>query len=117
MTKQKIEESTERELPSGAIIDDQRSDEEKKRTIGFVVAIDNFMSGWGMAQGISYFAVPFETWDEAVTVEVNMRRRDEMKCVRIVGPDYQPKLREGDHLSIRAHRRGDTDRFFVMGGF
>ena len=105
---------------NGAVVEDWRTPDEVAKTIGFVVATDSFMSGWGKAQGRSLFAVPFTNYDEAATVEGNMNRRDEMKRVRIVyGADYPQKVKLGpeDHLSIRAYKRGKTDRFFIAGGF
>ncbi len=97
------------------IVDDRRTDEDKQRTRGFVVATDSLMSGWGQAPGKSYFAVPFEDAEQASIVEQNMRRRSEMKRVRIVLSDYRPKLQDGDHLSIRA--MDDCNRFYTPNGF
>ena len=106
---------TTRTMESGAVIDDRRTEEDKAATIGFVVATDSFMSGWGEARGRSLFAVPVRNWAEAVTVENNMRARSEMKRVRVVGKDYRPRLYPGDHLSIRD--MSDCDRFYRVGGF
>lgn len=95
--------------------DDHRSEEDKAATIGFVVATDSFMSGWGQAPGRSLFAVPFRTWAEGRIVSENMHARSEMKRVRVVGKDYRPRMRPGDHLSIRA--MDDCARFYEVGGF
>ena len=100
---------------STAVIDDRRTDEDKRRTVGFVVATDSFMSGWGKAQGRSLFAVPLSNWDQADTVLANLQARSEMKRPRIVGADYRPKLSNGDHLSIRD--MSDCSRFYQPGGF
>lgn len=97
------------------IIDDRRTEEEKATTWGFVVATDSFMSGWGMAPGRSYLAVPVRSPREAMVVADNMRHRSEMRRVRTVGRDWRPRLREGDHLSIRSME--DCDRFYAPGGF
>lgn len=83
------------------IIDDRRSVEDKAETIGFVVATDSSMSGWGKALGRSIFAVPCNSWDQVKIVEANMHERTEMNYVRTVGKNWRPKLRDGDHLSIR----------------
>ncbi len=95
----------ERELPNGGVIHDRRSDEEKKATIGFIVGTDRVMSGWGKAEGgMSYFAIPVRTseeWDETLSF---MHGRNDMLRVREVGKDYRPRLRAGDHLSIRRPR-------------
>ena len=104
-----------RELPGGGTIDDRRSADDIAATAGFVVANDSFMSGWGQATGRSLFAVPFRSMEEARIVEENMRDRTEMKYVRVVGPDYRPRLYPGDHLSIRDC--SDASRFYVKGGF
>jgi len=101
-----------------ATIDDRRTPEQKRATLGLVVATDNFMSGWGQAQGRSIFAVPFRTWQEGEIVADNMRARSEMRRVRIVGDypgEYRPKLRKGDHLSIRD--MSPCPRFYAPGGF
>jgi hypothetical protein len=97
------------------MIDDRRTDTDKAKTVGFVVATDRFMSGWGQAPGRSYFAIPLRSWDEADVVRENMEARSEMKRVRVVGKDYRPKLHEGDHLSIRD--MSDCSRFYEKGGF
>ena len=94
----------ERELPGGGIIHDRRSPGEAEATIGFIVATDTFMSGWGKAPGRSLFAIPVRTsdeWDETLRF---MHGRSDMKYVREVGRDYRPRLYAGDHLSIRKPR-------------
>ncbi len=96
-------------------IDDRRKPEDKAATVFLVVATDSFMSGWGHAPGRSLFAVPCRSWEEAKIVEDNMRHRSEMKRVRVVGKGYRPKLRDGDHYSIRD--MSDCDRFYRPGGF
>ncbi len=98
------------------IIDDRRTKRDKARTVGFVVATDSFMSGWGQARnGRSIFAVPLSSWEQSDIVEANMRARSEMKRVRVVGKDWKPKLHAGDHLSIRGME--DCSRFYTAGGF
>jgi hypothetical protein len=99
----------------GAVIDDRRTDEERELTQLFVVATDSFMSGWGFAPGKSYFAVPCTDHAQAQIVLGNMEDRTEMKRPRIVGKNYKPRLRPGDHLSIRSPK--DCDRFYIKGGF
>jgi len=106
---------TARKTRNGATIDDRRSEQDKRRTLFFVVATDKFMSGWGNAPGRSFFAVPCESLEQAEIVEDNMHHRSEMKRVRIVGHDYRPKLRSGDHYSIRD--MSDCSRFYTKGGF
>jgi len=105
----------EKQTNTGAIIDDRRTDEQREITWGFIVATDSFMSGWGMAKGKSYFAVPVANNEQARIVEANMRRRSEMKRVRFVLADYRPKLQAGDHLSIM--ELDPKARFFQVNGF
>lgn len=104
-----------RTLPGGGVIDDRRSEDEKAQTRCFAVGTDSFMSGWGHAPGKSYFALPCKDWREAQTCAENLRRRGDMKRVRVVGADWRPKLRDGDHLSIR--NRDESSRHYTKGGF
>jgi len=106
----------ERTLPGGGIIDDQRSDQDKIVTRGFIVATDRFMSGWGPCRGgKSLFAVPFRNYAEARIVMDNMRGRSEMCKAREVGRDYKPQLGPHDHLSIRSIE--DASRFYEKGSW
>lgn len=87
---------------------DRRSDQEKADTTGFIVATDRVLSGWGQAPGRSFFALPFRCMEEAIAAEKNLRARPCMLRVRIVGRNYRPRLRTGDHLSIASmswHRK------------
>ena len=86
------------------IIDDKRTDEEKALTIGFIVATDKSMSGWGSAPNKSYVACAYRDYEDEKKVEQHFAGRSEMKRVRQVGVDYKPSLREGDHLSIYGFR-------------
>ena len=88
------------------IIIDRRTEEQKARTRGFVIATDRFMSGWGHARGRSLFAVPFSSDEgELDTILDNFAHRDEMLRVRIIfrltKRERRPiiALRDGDHLS------------------
>ena len=84
------------------IIDDKRSDKEKKATIGFVVANDKFMSGWGLAPGRSIVACAFHNKKDEEEVYYHfLNKRPEMKYLRVVyGKTYTPRMKDGDHLSI-----------------
>lgn len=99
------------------MIDDRRTSDEKAATVGFVVATDRFLSGWGLAPGRSLFAVPLRSWGQEPTVRRNMKQRSEMQRVRTVGRDYPKTVRlgRGDHLSIRS--LDDASRFYEDGGF
>ena len=82
--------------------------------MGFVVATDNFMSGWGHARGgRSLYALAITDPNQIDVVEANLRARSEMKRVR-----YQvslPRLRAGDHLSIAGPEA--ARRHYERGGF
>lgn len=83
------------------IIEEDRTAEEVQKTIGFVVATDKFMSGWGNAEGRSLIAVPFTSEEDREKVLRRIARRSEMKRVRTVrGKEFKPRLNSGDHLHI-----------------
>jgi hypothetical protein len=83
------------------IIEDDRTTDEVNNTLGFVVATDKFMSGWGKAAGRSYVAVPFVSEEDKYKVLSRINRRSEMKRVReVYGKTYRPSMRSGDHLHI-----------------
>ena len=83
-------------------IKDDRTDAEKDVTIGFVVATDAFMSGWGNAKnGRSIVARPIRDTEECDRLMRLFEDRDEFKRVRYAsGRDYNPRLRGCDHLHI-----------------
>lgn len=95
------------------MIDDRRDEQDKTRDdiIGFIVATDSFMSGWGRAPGRSLFALMVTKEDEPYLSRVwgNMAMRSDMKRPRMVGTKrnreghVMPTCRVGpdDHLSIR----------------
>jgi hypothetical protein len=106
-----------RPLPA-PVTDDQRED--GRPAMGYVVATDSFLSGWGLAPGRALFAVAVGTREERAAVESNMRARSEMKRPRFVRPrksDGRPdvRLQPGDHLSVRD--RATAGRFYVPGAF
>lgn len=80
---------------------DDRTSEEIEKTIGFVIATDKFMSGWGRAPHKSVVAVPFTSESDKEDVLRRMMRRTEMIRIReVYGKTYYPSLRYGDHLHI-----------------
>ena len=88
-----------------------------KKPIGYVVATDSFMSGWGGAKGgRSLYAIAVTSRDEIDVVMDNMKARSEMKRVRYnLSP---PATRPGDHLKISD--KSTAPRFFLPpheGGF
>ena len=105
-----------------AIRDDQRTTRGRngRPAMGYIIATDSFMSGWGMAPNRSLFAIAIGTREERDAVESNMRAREEMKRPRFVRPrksDGMPdvRLQPGDHLSVRDH--ATAGRFYIPGAF
>ena len=82
------------------MINDDRTPEEIVATVGFVVATDQFMSGWGKASRRSIYAIPLMDWNQLDTVRDNFDEHDNMKRVRVCGRDWHPRLVIGDHLKI-----------------
>jgi hypothetical protein len=100
---------------TAAVIDDRRTLQDHVDTEWYVVATDSFMSGWGEAPGRSIYAVPCRSLEQAKIVLDNMQDRTEMKRPRLVGKDYRPRLRDGDHYSVRG--MDDCSRWYIAGGF
>ena len=89
------------------IIKDDRTPEEKQATIGFMVATDDFMSGWGDAPRRSIVARPVKDDNDLKRVKLRFNLRPEFKRVKFVkgkatpaGLMYKPRLHPGDHLHI-----------------
>lgn len=83
-------------------IKDDRTDAEKAVTIGFVVATDRGLSGWGGAMGgWSIVARPIRDTEECDRVLRLFEDREGFLRVRYAsGSEYQPRLHSGDHLHI-----------------
>ena len=81
------------------IVDD-RTPAEKVATVGFMVATDRFMSGWGQAPGRSLVAVPVTSSEDLDAVRHVLESRPEMLRVRFCLASYRPRLYDGDHLHI-----------------
>lgn len=65
----------------------------------YVLANDNFMSGWGPAKGkINTVILPCESYEEVRWVEDYASSRSEMSYVRIAGE--KPRLRAGRLYSL-----------------
>ena len=90
------------------MVKDDRTQAEKHETIGFVVATDSFMSGWGGAEGgKSFVARPIRSSEELDMVTEAFEGRAEFKRVRFVlgkvtkeGRVYKPKMQVGDQLHV-----------------
>ena len=85
-----------------AIIQDDRTITEVEQTLGFVVATDTLMSGWGSAKGgRSIVACPIISDQDLHKVEQVFDRRKDFSRVRFVqGQTYRPKLGTHDHVHI-----------------
>ena len=86
------------------IIKDDRTPEEVESTIGFIVAKDKYMSGWGDAPGRSMVACPVTSSRDADRVWKTFEDRSGFVYLRwIAGSQYKAKtfrLRSSDHLQI-----------------
>ena len=90
------------------MVKDDRTQAEKHETIGFVVATDSFMSGWGGAEGgKSFVARPVRSDEELKMVTEAFEGRTEFKRVRFVlgkvtkeGRVYKPRIQAGDQLHV-----------------
>lgn len=88
-------------MSNTSITHDRRTEEEKSLTLGFVVARDKALSGWGRAPRNSYLAVPVQCVLEIPIVFENLEYRKEMKNIRwIQGVKCKIRMKAGDHLSI-----------------
>lgn len=81
------------------IIEDRRTPLEKKTHKYLAVATDTFLSGWGKARhGYSYAAWAYDSLEGAQKQVAHLKRRPEMKRVRLVTDYWRP--RGTGHLSI-----------------
>lgn len=87
-------------MTTKGLVSDERTAGEIAGTVGFVVATDAFMSGWGKASRRSIYAIPLMDWDQLDTVRENFNARSEMKRVRVCGRNWWPRMIGGDHLKI-----------------
>lgn len=85
----------------------------KGKPWGYVIAQDNFMSGWGHAKRRSLYAIAVRSEEEAQIVAENMENRSEMTRIRIV--HALPKLKRGEHLHVSSKK--EASRFFQIEGF
>ena len=83
-------------------IQDDRTEADKDVTIGFVVATDKCLSGWGGATGgHSIVARPIRDTQECDRVVALFEDRDDFLRVRYAsGSEYKPRLQSEDHLHI-----------------
>ena len=95
---------------------DNRTEADKQATIGFVVATDSFLSGWGQAPRRSIYAIPIIDDKYIDIVLDNMEARSDMKRPRYVLKTYRPKLYDGDHLKIPSVN-DIKDSFYIQNYF
>ena len=88
------------------VIEDERTDKEKKDTIGFIVAIDKFLSN-NFCEGKSRVARPIRFSDDLGKILYLFHNTENFKHVRYVpgtqsekGRNYKPSMNYGDHLHI-----------------
>ena len=90
------------------IVNDRRNEAQLKTHRYLVIGTDRFLSGWGRASGgASYAAWACETLTEAKAKAEEIRRRSDMKRVRIVHDSrgqargaFRPDSRYCTHFSI-----------------
>jgi hypothetical protein len=81
------------------IIQDSRTPEEKKNTIGYVVGTDKFLSGWGSARGgSSFFAVSITNHEHLDSVMKKMNNHSDFKNVRFNLRSWRPKGEGHTHI-------------------
>lgn len=82
----------------------------------FVTATDSYMSGWGNAQGkTNKLVFGCTSYDQAETVEGNLKARDEMKYVNICVT--KPRYNERRYLVQWYFPGGEYPDFYKKGYF
>ena len=90
-----------------AIIKDDRTAEEVQKTIGFVIATDSFMSGWGKARKGSSKVAWACKLEHVDAVMDWVESRDEMNHVNVVKADkWEPG--KYAHLSVYVVNEGHS---------
>lgn len=85
------------------MIENDLTPEQQSEVVGYWVATDKLMSGWGCAPGRSLVAVACRDSDQDKdAVERRLRLRKEMKRVRWVWASClrNVRVRRGDHLHV-----------------
>ena len=83
-----------------AIINDQRTEDQRELTTWYAVGTERWPVGWGQAPRKSCYAIPCKNYDQAERAVEYLASRSEMKYVRIAKAPYRPKMQDGDYLSI-----------------
>jgi hypothetical protein len=79
---------------------DDRTDPQKTSHPFIVLGTDSFLSGWGKAKNGASYAGWACCFDDLNAVERWVRSRSDMKRVRVVSGDYQPKSTYCAHCHI-----------------
>jgi len=87
------------------IYKDDRTKKERKVLTTIILATDRIMSGWAFAEGGPSYAGWACRREDIDRVFNWVKRRDDMKHVRIVAGDYRPPAGPG-HCHIYAVRPG-----------
>ena len=82
------------------ILNDDRTEEQKKTHPIIIIGTDSFMSGWGKAEGMTSYAGWACKHEHADRVFNWVNSRDEMKRVRLVIGDYKPKGNVHCHIYV-----------------
>jgi hypothetical protein len=78
---------------------DRRTPEQQKTHRWLVTATNRFLSGWGLAHGgLSKCAWACRTHEQALAKYDEIKKRGDMKYVRIINGDWYP--RNAVHVSI-----------------
>lgn len=90
------------------IVEDDRTDEQKRRLTVLIVGTDRFMSGWGLAKGGSSVAAWAcgSNWREVLN---EIKGRSDMKRVRMVYDSprkYRPRNAAHFHIYTRDPQEG-----------
>jgi hypothetical protein len=81
---------------------------------GYVLANDSFLSGWGPATDkINTVILLVASYEEAMIVTENARRRSDMRRVRIVCT--KPRMRQ--HVLYSLMNRESAHRWYEKNGF
>ena len=72
-------------------IKDDRTGHQRTTHPVIVVGTDSFLSGWGEATGGKSYAGWACRYEDQYKVERWVRKREDIKRVRIVGSDYKPQ--------------------------
>lgn len=81
----------------------------------YVTMTDNFMSGWGMSEGLkNKLVIGCDTYNEALVVANNAKARTDQKHINITDkePYYEPS-----QYYVSYHDKNDYPKWFQVGAF